>query len=77
MNDREFINMVINSYLSYAIDPQMATLNNTVANRLNDIADKLEKQKNALSIYENLMEKYNIKDVEELEKILKLFFMKG
>lgn len=26
---------------------------------------------------EDLMEKYNIKDVEELEKILKIFFMKG
>ena len=50
MNDREFIKMVIDSYLSYATDPHMATLNNTVANRLNDIADKLEKQGKVLKI---------------------------
>lgn len=50
MKDREFINMVIDSYLSYAIDPHMATLNNTVANRLNDIADKLEKQEKFIDI---------------------------
>jgi len=45
MNDREFINMIIDSYLSYTIDPHMATINNTVANRLRDIADKLDKYK--------------------------------
>jgi len=50
MKDRDFINMVIDSYLSYAIDPHMATLNNTVANRLNDIADKLERQEKVLNI---------------------------
>lgn len=50
MKDREFINMVIDSYLSYAIDPHMTTLNNTVANRLNDIADKLEKQEKFIDI---------------------------
>lgn len=50
MSDREFIKMVIDSYLSYAIDPHMATLNNTVANRLNDIADKLEKQEKFIDI---------------------------
>ena len=53
MKDREFINMVIDSYLSYATDPHMATLNNTVANRLRDIADKLDSQSSALkSIFE-------------------------
>jgi len=50
MKDREFINMVIDSYLSYTTDPHMATLNNTVANRLNDIADKLEKQEKFIDI---------------------------
>ena len=30
-----------------------------------------------LSKYENLLEKYNINDIEELEKILKIFFLKG
>ena len=45
MKDREFINMIISSYLSYATDLHMATLNNTVANRLNDIANKLDKYK--------------------------------
>lgn len=50
MKDREFVNMVINSYLSYATDSHMATLNNTVANRLNDIADKLERQEKMLKI---------------------------
>ena len=30
-----------------------------------------------LSKYEDLLEKYNINDIEELEKILKIFFLKG
>ena len=50
MKDREFINMVIDNYLSYAIDPHMATLNNTVVNRLHDIADKLEDQEKFIDI---------------------------
>lgn len=50
MKDREFINMVVDSYLSYATDPHTAILNNTVANRLNDIADKLEKQEKFIDI---------------------------
>ena len=48
MNDREFINVLIKAYLSNAKNPHQATLDNTFANRLNDIADKLEKQKNVL-----------------------------
>ena len=58
MKDREFINMVIDSYLSYATDPHMATLNNAVANRLNDIANKLEGQEKVLNI---IKKHFNIK----------------
>lgn len=69
MKDREFINMVIDSYLSYTIEPHMTTLNNAVANRLNDIANKLEKQEKFIDIIKrkgmfisakelNLMETY-------------------
>lgn len=50
MKDREFLNKVIKVYLSYAIDPHMATLDNAVGNRLNDIADKLEKQEKFIDI---------------------------
>ena len=50
MSDREFLNKVIKVYLSYAIDPHQAILDNAVGNRLNDIADKLEKQDKFIDI---------------------------
>ncbi len=50
MSDREFLNKVIKVYLSYAIDPHQAILDNAVGNRLNDIADKLEKQDKFIGI---------------------------
>ena len=50
MKDREFINVLIKAYLSNARNPHQATLDNTFANRLNDIADKLEKQEKALKL---------------------------
>ena len=48
MDDREFIKILIKAYLSNAKNPHQATLDNTFANRLNDIADKLEKREKVL-----------------------------
>lgn len=50
MNDRQFINNLIKAYFSDAKEPHQAALNNAVVNRLNDIADKLEKQEQVLKI---------------------------
>lgn len=50
MTDRDFINNLIKVYFSDAKEPHQATLNNAVVNRLNDIADKLEKQEKVLKI---------------------------
>lgn len=50
----------------------------TLANKEN--AFKIEneiKLVQELGKYEDLMEKYNIENIEELEKVLKIFFMKG
>ncbi len=57
MNDREFINALIKALGLNAkeIDPYKITLNNAVANRLNDIADKLEKQDKVLSILKRII----------------------
>ncbi len=50
MKDREFINSLIQVYFSSAKEPHQATLDNAITNRLNDIADKLEKQDKVLEI---------------------------
>ena len=54
MNDREFINVLIKSYFSNATNPYQATLYNTFVNRLNDIANKLEKQEKENARYKQL-----------------------
>lgn len=50
MTDRGFINFLIKTYFSNAREPHQATLNNTIIHRLNDIADKLEKQEKFVDI---------------------------
>ena len=52
MTDREFINKLINNYFSHSIDAHQATFHNAITNRLNEIADKLDKYKE----YKNLEE---------------------
>lgn len=54
MSDREFINNLITVYFSNATDPHQATLNNAIVNRLNDIANKLEKQEMENAEYKKL-----------------------
>ena len=56
MSDREFINNLISVYFSNATNPYQTTLNNAVVNRLNDIANKLEKQEKENSKYKQLEE---------------------
>jgi len=54
MNDREFINNLIKVYFSNAKEPHQAILDNTITNRLNDIADKLDKYKEYMILEEQL-----------------------
>lgn len=76
MSDREFINNLISVYFSSATDPYQATLNNAVVNRLNDIANKLEKQEKENAKYKQLEEQLNcpleeaIKHINESYKML-------
>jgi len=56
MSDREFINNLISVYFSNATDPHQAALDNAVVNRLNDIANKLEKQEKENAKYKKLEE---------------------
>lgn len=78
MNDNDFIKMVINSYLSYATDPHMATLNNTVANRLSDIAYKLEKQEKVLKIiFEKRIDMWHLVDLLDQTYEMYLAFCKS
>lgn len=43
MNDKEFINILIDSYFSLDNYPDLASLNNTINHRLTVISDKLDK----------------------------------
>lgn len=54
MNDREFINNLIKVNFSNATNPYQATINNAIVNRLNDIADKLDKYKEHMILEEQV-----------------------